>query len=167
MKKILCSTFGTLVVAGLLAITPPMYARGGHGGGHGNRGGHGGHAVKHAAVGHTKGGHHGFAMRGGRGNNRAVFARGPARSVGRAYYATRGGGWGGNRGWGGSYGYPYSGYSGFSYYGSGYGYGYPYGGYYGYRSGWCYDPYYGYRPCGSYPYRYGYGPYLGFSFGGY
>ncbi|SRR6266496_1523775 len=159
MKKILCSTFGTLVVAGLLAITPPMYARGGHGGGHGNRGGHGGHAVRHAAVGHTKGGHHGFAMRGGRGNNRAVFARGNARYAGRAYYATRGGGWGG------SYGYPYSGYSGFSYYGSGYGY--PYGGYYGYRSGWCYDPYYGYRPCGSYPYRYGYGPSVGFSFGGY
>ena len=156
MKKVLRSTFGTLIVAGFLAITPPMYARGGHGGGHGN---HGGHAVRHAAVGHVKGGHHGFAMRGGRGNSRAVFARGNARYAGRAYYATRGGGWGG------SYGYPYSGYSGFSYYGSGYGY--PYGGYYGYRSGWCYDPYYGYRPCGSYPYRYGYGPSVGFSFGGY
>ena len=65
----------------------------------------------------------------------------------------------------GSSWYPYSGYSGFGYYGLGYGY--PYAGYYGYRSGWCYDPYYGYRPCGYYPYRYGYWPYLRFSFGGY
>ena len=32
MKKLLRSTFGTLVVAAFLAITPPMYARGGHGG---------------------------------------------------------------------------------------------------------------------------------------
>src|SRR5437764_14343968 len=96
MKKVLCSTFGTLVMVGFLAITPPMYARGGHGGGHGgNRGGHGGHAMKHAAVGHMKGGHHGFAMRGGRGNNRAVFARGYARCAGRAHYASGGAGWGG------------------------------------------------------------------------
>src|SRR5439155_22407968 len=112
MKKLLRSTFGTLVIAALLAITPPMYARGGHGGGHGgNRGGHGGHAMKHAAVGHMKGGHHGFAMRGGRGNNRAVFACGNGRYAGRAEYATRGAGWGGSS-W-----YPFSGYSGFSYYG--------------------------------------------------
>ena len=160
MKKIFRSTFGTLVVAAFLAITPPMYARGGHGGGHrGHGGGHSGHAAKHAAAGHMKGGHAGVRVRGSRGHGHAVFARGNAVRAGRAYYATRGGGWGG-----GSW-YPYSGYSGFSYYGSGYGY--PYGGYYGYRSGWCYDPYYGYRPCGSYPYRYGYSPYLGFSFGGY
>jgi hypothetical protein len=162
MKKLLRSLFGTLVVIGFLAITSPMYARGGHGE---NRNGHAGHAVKHAAVGHMKGAHHDFAMRGGRGNNRAVFAPGRARYAGRsAYYATRGGGWGGNN-WGGNYWYPNSGYSGFGYYGSGYGY--PYGGYYGYRSGWCYDPYYGYRPCGSYPYRYGYSPSVGFSVGGY
>jgi hypothetical protein len=156
MKNLLRSLFGTLVVIGFLAITSPMYARGGHGE---NRSGHGGHAVKHAAVGHMKGAHHAFAMRGSRGNNRAVFARGPARYTGRASYVSRGGGWGG------SYWYPNYGYSGFSYYGSGYGY--PYGGYYGYRSGWCYDPYYGYRPCGSYPYRYGYSPSVGFSVGGY
>ena len=43
MKKLLRSTFGTLVVAIFLAMTPPAYARGGHGGGHGkHRGGHGG-----------------------------------------------------------------------------------------------------------------------------
>lgn len=35
MKKLLRSTFGTLVVAAFLAVAPPMYARGGHGGGHG------------------------------------------------------------------------------------------------------------------------------------
>ena len=55
MKKLLRSTFGTLVVATFLAVAPPMYARGGHGGGHGgHRGGHGGHGVKHAAAGHVK-----------------------------------------------------------------------------------------------------------------
>ena len=46
MKRLLRSTFGTLVVATFLAVAPPMYARGGHGGGHGgHRGGHGGHGV--------------------------------------------------------------------------------------------------------------------------
>src|SRR5262245_40899347 len=35
MKKILRSTFGTLVVTAFLAIAPPMAARGGHGGHHG------------------------------------------------------------------------------------------------------------------------------------
>jgi len=166
MKNVLRSTFGTLVVAAFLAITPPMYARGGHGGGHdGHRGGHGGHVVRHAAVGHVKGGHVGFRVRGGRGQHFAGHGRGYARYTGRGYYATRGGYWGGNGHWGGSSWYPYYGYSRFGYYGLGYSY--PYYGYYGYRSGWCYDPYYGYHPCGYYPYRYGYWPYLSFSFGGY
>ena len=30
MKKILRSTFGTLVVAAFLVLTPPIYAKGGH-----------------------------------------------------------------------------------------------------------------------------------------
>jgi hypothetical protein len=139
MKKLFRSTFGTLVVAAFLAMAPPMYARGGHGGGHGkHRGAHGG---GHAAAAHVKGGHHGFGIRGGRGH---------ARHAGRAYYATRGGNWGGY------YGYPYYGYSRYSlgYYGLGYSYPYYGYGYYGYRSGWCYDPYYGYYPCGYSPYRY-------------
>ena len=85
MKKLLRSTFGTLVVAAFLAMPPPAYARGGHGGGHGkHRGGHGGHGGGHAAAAHVKGGHHGFGIRGGRGH---------ARHAGRAYYATRGGNW--------------------------------------------------------------------------
>ena len=86
MKKVLRSTFGTLVVAAFLAIAPPMYARGGHGGGHGGHRGHaGGHAVKgHAAAGHVKGGHAGFRARGGRGHF-ARAARGHARFAGRAY----------------------------------------------------------------------------------
>jgi hypothetical protein len=56
MKKLLRSTFGTLVVAAFLAMTPLTYTRGGHGGGHG---------VKHAAAGHVKGGHAAFRGRGG------------------------------------------------------------------------------------------------------
>ena len=55
MNKVLRSTLGTLVVAAFLAIAPPMYARGGHGGGHGGHRGHGGgHAVKHAKAGQLK-----------------------------------------------------------------------------------------------------------------
>jgi hypothetical protein len=159
MKKLLGSTFGTLVVAVSLAIAPPMYARGGHGGGHGgHRGGHGGHSGKHVAAAHVKGGHGAFRVRGGRGHQFAGPARGRARYAGRAYYRTRGGHWGD---WGG-YGYP--GYS-LGYYGLGYGY--PYYGYYRNRYGGCYDPYYGYYPCGYYPYRYGYSPSVGFSFGFY
>jgi hypothetical protein len=164
MKKLLRSTFGTLVVAAFLAVAPPMYARGGHGGGHGgHRGGHGGHGGKHAAAGHVKGGHSAFRVRGGRGHQFVGPARGRGRYAGRAYYRTGGGRWGG---WGG-YGYPYYGYSGYSlgYYGLGYGY--PYYGYYGYRSGGYYDPYYGYYPWGYYPYRYGYWPSVNFSFGFY
>lgn len=145
MKKLLRSTFGTLVVAAFLAMTPPAYARGGHGGGHSkHRGGHGGHGGGNAAVAHVKGGHHGFGIRGGRSH---------ARRAGRAYYATRGGHWGG---------YGYSRYS-LGYYGLGYGY--PYYGYYRHRSGWYSDPYYGYYPFGYYPYRYEYWPSVGFSFG--
>jgi hypothetical protein len=144
MKKLLRSTFGTLVVATFLAITPPMYARGGHGGrGHG-------HSISHATRGHA-----GFGVRGGRGQRFVGHARANTRFAGRAFRATRGG-WG--RGWGGSYWYPYSGYSRFGYYGSGYGY--PYYGSYGYPSRWYYYPYYGY-----YPYRYGYWPYGGLNFG--
>ena len=106
MKKLLRSTFGTLVVAAFLAVAPPMYARGGHGGGHGGH--RGGHGVKHAAAGHVKGGHGAFRVRGGRGHQFVGPARGRARYAGRAYYRTRGGHWGG---WGGYYGYPYYGYS--------------------------------------------------------
>jgi hypothetical protein len=93
MKNVLRSTFGTFVVAAFLAIAPPMYAGRGHGGGHGgNRSGHAMHAGGHAAVAHVRGGHaghfregsHGFAMRAGRGNSRAVFARGNARYAGGA-----------------------------------------------------------------------------------
>ena len=139
MKKVIRSTFGTLMVAAFLAIVPPTYARGGHGGGHG---GHGGHAVKgHAAAGHVKGGHAGFRARGGRGHQFARAARGNARFAGRARNWNGGRNWGG-RNWGSSYWYPYS---GIGYYGLGYGY-----------------PYYGY-----YPYRYGYWPSVTFSFGGY
>ncbi len=36
MKNVLRSTFGTLVVAAFLAIVPPTYARGGHGGNRGH-----------------------------------------------------------------------------------------------------------------------------------
>ena len=70
MKNVLRSTFGTLVVAAFLAIAPPTYARGGHGGGHGGHRGHaGGHAVRgHAAAGHVRGGHAGFRARGARGH---------------------------------------------------------------------------------------------------
>jgi len=147
MKKLLRSTYGTLAVAALLAVAPPMYARGGHGG---HRSGHGGHGGKHAAVAHVKGGHGAFRVRGGHGNRFVGPARGSARYAGRGYYRNRGGRWGG---WGGYYGYPYYGYSRYSlgYYGLGYGY--PYYGSYGNRSGWCYDPYYGYWPS------------VGFSFG--
>lgn len=144
MKKVLRSTFGTLMVAAFLAIVPPTYARGGHGGGHG---GHGGHAVKgHAAAGHAKGGHAGFRARGGRGHQFARAARGNARFAGRARNWNGGRNWGrywGGRNWGGSYWYPSYGYSGIGYYGLGYGY-----------------PYYGY-----YPYRYGYWPSVTFNFG--
>jgi hypothetical protein len=156
MKKLLRSTFGTLVVAAFLIIAPPMYARGGHSGGHGGHSGaHVGHGGGHAAAAHVRGGHHGFAVRGGRGHHFAGPAGGYARHAGRAYYAT------GGRGWGGNWSYPYYGYSrfGLGYYGLGYSY--PYYGYYGYRSGWWYGSYYPY-----YPYRYGYWPYLSFSFWG-
>src|SRR5882757_3739875 len=97
MKKVIRSTFGTLMVAAFLAIVPPTYARGGHGGGHSGRGGHGGHAVKgHAAAGHVKGGHAGFRARGGRGLQFSRAARGDARFGGRARN------WKGRRNWGGS-----------------------------------------------------------------
>ena len=66
MKKLLRSTFGTLVVAAFLAMAPPTYARGGHGGGHGGHRG-GGHGGKHVAAGHVKGGHGAFRARSGRG----------------------------------------------------------------------------------------------------
>jgi hypothetical protein len=86
MKKLLRSTFGTLVVATFLAITPPMYARGGHGGrGHG-------HSISHATRGHA-----GFGVRGGRRQRFVGHARANTRFAGRAFRATRGG-WG--RGWG-------------------------------------------------------------------
>jgi hypothetical protein len=155
VKKVLRSTFGTLVVAAFLAMAPPIYARGGHGGHGGHRGGHGGHAVRHAAAGHVKEGHAGVRVRGGPGHRFVGHARGNARYAERAYYATRGGHWGGRGSWGGSYWYPYY-RSSFGYYGLGYSY--PYYGYYGY-------PYYGYYPYGYYPYRYGYWPYWGLSFG--
>ena len=94
MKKLLRSTFGTLVVAAFLAIAPPMYARGGHGGGHGGHRGHGGgHAVRgHAAAGHVRGGHAGFRARGGRGHQFARAARGNA-----AHFAGRARNWNGGR----------------------------------------------------------------------
>jgi hypothetical protein len=154
MNKALRSTFGTLIVAAFLAIAPPMYARGGHGGGHGGHRGHaGGHAVRgHAAAGHIKGGHADFRARGGRGHF-ARAARGQARYAGRAYN------WNGGRNWGGSYWYPSYGNS-LGYYGLGYGYPYYGIGYSGYRYGGYYGPYYGY-----YPYRYGYWPSVSFSFG--
>ena len=96
MKKLLRSTFGTLVVAAFLAMAPPTYARGGPGGGHGgHRGGNGGHGVKHAAAGHVKGGHGAFRVRGGRGRQFVGPARGRARYAGREYYRTRGDRWGG------------------------------------------------------------------------
>ncbi|MGC1320736.1 MAG: hypothetical protein WA849_01005 [Candidatus Udaeobacter sp.] len=154
MKKVIRSMFGTLMVAAFLAIVPPTYARGGHGGGHG------GHAVKgHAAAGHVRGGQSGFRARGGHGHYVARATRGQARFAGRAYNWNGGRHWGGGGQWGGNYWYPSSGYS-LGYYGLGYGYpsygigyyGYPYGGYNG--------PYYGY-----YPYRYGYWPSVSFSFG--
>ena len=95
MKKLLRLTFGTLVVAASLAMTPPAYARGGHSCGHGN--------IALAMVGTVAGKPrppmlradiYGFGFRGGRGH---------ARHAGRAYYATRGGNWGG---WGSYNGYP-------------------------------------------------------------
>src|ERR1043166_9656606 len=88
MKNVLRSTFGPLVVAAFLAITPPMYARGGHGGGHGGHGGgHGGHAARGRAA-HAKGGYHvARAPHGGR-----VFHAGRAHRAGRGYYAARGAG---------------------------------------------------------------------------
>src|SRR5262249_25976393 len=46
MKGILRSTFGTLVVAAFLGLTPPIYAKGGNGG-HRGPGGHGGYHVRH------------------------------------------------------------------------------------------------------------------------
>src|SRR2546428_5472166 len=111
MKKLLRSTFGTLVVAALLAVTPSMYARGGHGGGHGpGRGGH-------AAMGHAgfaRGGGH-VAMRNGgfsRGGavHRGFVNRGRARIWQRGF--ARPGFVAPRRGFGG-------------YYSNGYSYGYP------------------------------------------
>src|ERR1043166_1501025 len=100
MRKLLRSTFGTLVVAAFLAIAPPMYARGGHGG----HRGHGGNAVKHAG-GHAKGGHAGFRARGGRGHQVARVGLRHARFAGRARNWNGGRYWG-DRNWGGSYWYP-------------------------------------------------------------
>ena len=162
MKKLLRSTFGTLVVTAFLAIASPTYARGGHGGGHG------GIAVTlvgmlledmppqvmleadtlvsvlavHVVT---------YVARAARGN---------ARYAGRAYNWNGGRHWGGGR-WGGNYWYPSSGYS-VGYYGLGYGYPYYGSGYYGYRYGGYY-PYYG--NWGYYPYLYGYWPSVSFSFG--
>ncbi len=111
MKKFLHSTFGTLVLAAFLAITPPMYARGGQAGVMADTGGH---AVRgHAAAGHVKGGHAGFRARGARGPYVARAARGHARFAGRACNWNGGRNWGG-RHWGGNYWYPSSGYSGWA-----------------------------------------------------
>jgi hypothetical protein len=82
------------VVAAFLALAPPMYARDG-----GGRGG-------------------------GRGQHFAGRAHGLGGHAGRAFYAARGGRWGGGGHWGGSYWSPWYGYSGhgLGYYGLGYGY---------------------------------------------
>src|SRR5262245_1641946 len=157
MKKILRSTFATLVVTAFLAITPPMYARGGHGGGQGENRGHSGHGGKHAAAqfkgghgharagaGHVRSGRQvGSRAHGGGARHFSRPARGHARVTGRANNWNWGGNWV-DRNWGGSYWYPYYGYSRLGYYG------YP---------GWYYGPYYGY-----YTYPYGYPPYLSISF---
>ena len=154
MKNVLRSTFGTLVVAAFLAIVPPMYARGGHGGGHGgHRGHHGGHAVKHAKAGHFKGWKHaGFRARGGRGHYVARAARGNARFAGRAYNWNGGrdwnGGYWGGRNWGGGY---WNGGNRFIFIG---GLAYPYNWGWGWRYPYSYS-YYSYYPYWYYP-SYGY-----------
>ena len=165
MKKLLRSTFGTLVVAGFLAVAPPMYARGGHGGGHGgHRGGHGGHGVKHTEAGHVKGGHSCLSCsRWSWPPICGACARAARVMQGAHLTELAGGRWGG---WGGYYRYPSYRSPGYSlgYYGLGYGYPYyeditvtaPVG---------PMIPYYGYYPWGYYPYRYGYWPSVNFSFG--
>ena len=171
MKKLLRSTFATLVVSGFLALAPPMYARGGHGGHGGHGGGHGGHAMRSGGA-HGKGAHHvGRERHGGR-----AFQAARGHRVGRGYYTARGYRGGGryyagrgynwNRGgnWGGSSWYPYYGYSRFGYYGSGYGYPYYGTGYYGYRSSWYYPYGYYYAP---YPYGYPLNLSISFGFNGY
>ena len=111
MKKLLRSTFGTLVVAAFFIIAPPTYARGGHGGGHG--GWRHRHAFRGGAA-HAKAAH--FAGRARPGGGRAFHA-GRAYRAGRGYYAARGyhgaaqvyaargysRGFGGYNGWGGGY----------------------------------------------------------------
>ena len=91
MKKVLCSTFGTLMVAAFLAMAPPMYAGKGHGGGHGGH--RGGHAVKHAGAGHFKGGKHVNGGKFVKGGKYVRAARGYGRYAGRAYN------WNGGRNW--------------------------------------------------------------------
>jgi len=125
MKKVLRSTFGTLVVAVFLALTPPIYAKGGHG-----HGGHGGHGKpgKHFSSVSQRGGHK--FSRGGpkfsRGKS-VAYRNWSGRKWSDGYWASRnwnGGYWnGGSRfifiggGWYPywSWGYPYS-YSYYSYY---------------------------------------------------
>jgi hypothetical protein len=95
MKTILRSTFGTLVIAAFLALTPPIYAKGGHGK-HGGRSGHHGKHGGHFSAVSQRGGH--------------AFSRGGSyRSWGgrkwsgyRAGRAWNGGYWG-DRNWGGGY----------------------------------------------------------------
>src|SRR5205814_9483749 len=96
MKKLLRSTFGTLTVAAFLAIAPPMYARGGHGGGHGGHGGHAGGRGGHVATGHAGSAHRGghAAMRSGGfarsgGVHREFVNRGGAR-IGQRGFARQG-----------------------------------------------------------------------------
>ena len=102
MKKLLCSTFGTLVVAAFLAMAPPTYARGGHGGGQGETAvGMAGTAANMPRPVMLRAAKAPLGARGGRGHQFVGAARGHARQAGRAYYRTRGGGWGGY------FGYPY------------------------------------------------------------
>src|SRR6476646_7865229 len=141
MKKILRSTFGTLVVAAFLGLTPPIYAKGGGGhGGHGKHGKHFSSVSQRGGVAFSRGGSKFSRARSGK----AYRSWGGRKWSGgyRADRAWNGGYWGG-RNWvggywnggnwnGGNWGcYPY------------WGWRYPYS-YYSYYPYWYY-PSYGYK----------------------
>ena len=153
MKNVLRSTFGILVVAAFLALTPPTYAKGGHGG-HRGQGRHGTYHVR-------QGGHFNSASaRGGHKFSRGGPKISRGKSVAYRNWSARkwsGDVWGG-RNWGGSYwggsrsifiggfGYPY--YWGWSPY---WGWNYPYTySYFSYYPHWYYPSYaYYYDDCSA------------------
>jgi len=155
MKGILRSTFGTLVVAAFLGLTPPIYAKGGHGG-HRGPGGHGGYHVRHG------GNISWMSARGGHKFSRSGPKFGRGKSVAYRNWSGRkwsGGKWGGGKwdwhrssGWGIPYALNY-GYYSYGYYPwYRYGFGYPF--YRGWSPYWSWGIPYIYSYSSFYPYWY-------------